>query len=131
MQPAEDFLRDYLRNRTKVTREEWDIYEPHVRQFFAPNYTPWDRDKAIEGLESEKIVSVHVTDSSTEIVTASVSFGFTQRTRYWLSITDNSWQIKSMESACHLCLGSGKEGSRACKSCKGKGWSLIGEIKPT
>jgi hypothetical protein len=131
MQPAEDFLRDYLRSRTQVTREQWDIYEPHVRHFFAPNYQPWDRDKAIEGLESEKIVSVSIKDGSTEIITASVSYGLTQRTRYWLSITDNSWHIESMESGCCVCLGSGKEGSRACNVCKGKGWSLIGERKTT
>src|SRR6267378_350152 len=131
MQSAENFLHDYLGSRTKVSREQWAIHELHVRRFFAPNYEPWDRDKCIAGLESEKIVSVNINGGSTEIVTTSVSFGVSQRTRYWLGNADNSWQITSMESACCVCLGSGKEGGHACNICKGKGWSLIGETKAT
>ena len=131
MQSAEDFLRDYLRSRTKVARDSWSIHDLHEKRFFAPNYTPWNHEKAIAGLESERVVTGTNIEGMVEIVTASESFGMAERTRYRLNRQDDSWRIVSIESACCVCMGSGEERNRTCNICKGKGWSLIGETRAT
>jgi hypothetical protein len=127
MQSAEHFLQDYLQSRAKVVREQWAIHQPHGRRFFAPDYEPWDIDGPIAGVEGERIVTVSTSGDEPEIVTTRDEWGKARLTRYLLSATNGSWRIVSMEYACHLCQGSGKNDSGDCRVCAGTGWCLIGK----
>jgi len=105
MQPAEDFLRDYVRSRTDLLREIYRLREPHVRRFFAPHYEPWDRDESIANSESERIESVTSLDGFVEILTTGDHFGYMERVRYRLRAEESSWSIASMERECGICHG--------------------------
>jgi hypothetical protein len=131
MQSAEEFLREFLCSQTELAREHSAIDLPHIRRYFAPNYQPWDREKHIAGIESERIVSGVERDGGVEIVTTRDLFGLVEDTRYCLKFTSGAWHIAGMERACCVCHGSGKEGARVCGICKGKGWDFIGKLNGT
>ena len=85
----------------------------------------------IAGVESEQIVGTAGSDGMAEIITTRERFSLSERVRYRLRFTGDLWQIASMEIACCICHGSGKEGVRVCNICKGNGWSLVGQREAT
>ena len=130
MQPAEDFLHDYFRDRTEMHRSLGLLYEPIAARFFAPTYIFFDPKKSVADSEAERILSVQTSGATAEIITCGW-FGGDCRFRYRLSATADSWQIAGVEMECRICHGSGKWNNQpaSCPLCKGKGWSLMGQTR--
>jgi hypothetical protein len=130
MQPVEEFLREYFRDRTELLCGSCSAWEAHTKRFFAPIYQPYDRQKTIANSEAESIISVSTADGSAEAITTGFAGG-RWRFRYCLSAADDKWHITSMEIACGVCHGSGKakDGKSDCRLCKGAGWKLVGETR--
>ena len=130
MQPVEDFLHEYFRNRTELLQESCGGWESHTQRFFAPLYEPYNRQKTVADSEAERIISVSSADGSAEVITTGFA-GDRWRFRYRLSAIDDRWRIKSMEMECGICHGSGKakDGKSDCRLCKGAGWKLVGETR--
>lgn len=128
MQPVEDFLRDYFRNRTELLRESYCGWESHTQRFFASDYQPYNREKTVADSDAENILSVSNADGSAEVITTGFSGG-RWRFRYRLSRGLDGWRITSMEMECGICHGSGKtkDSESDCRLCKGAGWKLVGE----
>ena len=52
MQPVEDFLHEYFRNRTELLQESCGGWESHTQRFFAPLYEPYNRQKTVADSEA-------------------------------------------------------------------------------
>ena len=128
MQPIEQFMHDYFRDRTGFLQESVGGWETHVRKFFTSAYQPYDRQKTVADSEAERILSVTSADGLTEIITSGFAGG-RRRFRYRLSSVGERWRITSMEMECGICDGSGKakDGKSDCRLCKGAGWKLVGD----
>jgi DnaJ-class molecular chaperone len=128
MQTVDQFMREYVRNRTELLRESSGRWAAHMQTFFAPAYQPYDGQKTVADSEAESILSVCSGDGLTEVITTG-SAGGRWRFRYRLSAVNDRWCIMSMEMECGICHGSGKakDGESDCRLCKGAGWKLVGE----
>lgn len=131
MQPVEDFLHEYFRNRTELFRESCDGWESHAQRFFAPLYEPYNRQKKVADSEAERIISVSSADGLAEVITTGFA-GAQWPFRYRLSAIDGGWRIKSIEIECGNCHGSrkAKDGTSDCWTCKGVGWMFLGDLTP-
>lgn len=130
MQPAEDFLHDYFRDRTEMHRSSGLLYESIAARFFAPTYIFFDPKKSVADSEAERILSVQTSGATVEIMTCGWFGGLGDcRFRYRLSATADSWQIACVELECPICHGSEKWNNQpvSCRCCKGKGWCSMAQ----
>jgi hypothetical protein len=128
MESVEAFLTKFFRVRTNLLRRPIPDWEKHISQFFAPEYRPYDRQKAVDDSEAEQITEILGDVAAPEVITTGCTGGH-WRARYKLRATGDSWIITRMEMECGICHGSGKakNGVDVCRLCKGDGWRLVGE----
>lgn len=128
MQSVEEFFHNYFKERTATLRSAKAVWDPHIKSFFAPPYSPWDHDASVRDSEQENIISVQESADEFEVITSG-SVGGRWRMRYRTIRDNESWRIASIEWECGICHGSGKrkDGTAPCRLCKGAGWKLIGQ----
>ena len=126
MQTPEEFMREYFRERTEVTRAEIARRQPFRQKFYLEDCKFDSRNGAIAQSEAEQILSVTSFEEGTEVITTGI--GTDQRTwrlRYQLQAIGDLWLIKRVQMECGICHGTGKrkQGAVDCPICKGKGWT--------
>jgi hypothetical protein len=127
MDTIEDFFVQYFRERTDILRDKIPVWEAHIKKFFTQSYSPWQPDRAVRDSEQERILSVEPREEGYQVITSGQAGG-SWRMRYRTLLNNESWQIASIEWECGICHGSGmrKDGTTACRLCKGAGWKLVG-----
>ena len=111
-------MRQFFSERTKSKKRILEIRRP-FRQRFYDGECLWDsRRGVIECSESEAVVRIIPSDNEVAVITT--GHLATQRSRYFVKPSGESWVIREVESECSFC---GLFGSRAeCPHCAGKGW---------
>ena len=124
MQQIEKFMGQLFRARIEEENRILANRSPYRQKYFTPDCR-WDnRAFTLEMLETERIISIEVSDSEAAVITeykASVSAPSAQinRRRYHLQAGGDRWLISHVDHQCPLCHGQGDE---SCFGCKGKHW---------
>jgi hypothetical protein len=125
MQPVEEFMREFLRERVAEERREQASRAPFRQKYYSDDCFWESRVGVLEKYESETLVSTSCSgDEALAITTSeypSVSKDFRYaKLRYHLEAAEGQWKIRSLDFACRYCKG--EPGCSACIFCNGQGW---------
>ena len=121
MQPVEERMIEYLRERVALLGEESMRFAPFRSKFYADGCRRDTREHLLKESQSERILKISVVDLEAEVITGiETSEGGIRRLRYQLKATSDAWMINSLEIECPSCLG--QQGNRFCGGCCGTGW---------
>jgi len=127
MQPAQEFMQEYLCERTAITTKELELLAPFRRKFYTDDCRRHGHVEKLPQIvkenESEKIVQVSSSETGAEVITGVETHdGDLQRLRYRLEARSESWLIQRVDLECLKCRGT--TGNSDCLGCNGNGWIL-------
>jgi hypothetical protein len=125
MQPVEEFMRDFLRERIAEEKREQASRAPFRQKYYADDCFWESRVGVLEKYQSETLVNASCSgDKALAITTChypSAAKNFRNvRLRYHLQAVEGQWKIHSLDFACRYCKG--EPGCSACTFCNGEGW---------
>jgi hypothetical protein len=113
----DEFMTNYLRDRTEVWGKEFDLYASFARRFYAESF---DRTRGVASAEqskAEKVLCVAWGGDGAYVVSKNST---PLRWRYNLIPRDTSWLITQVDLECPLCAM--KERKHDCIWCGGTLW---------
>lgn len=124
MQAVEEFMKEYLRDLSVITKKGLEDFA-HFRDRFYSGSCPLGehRLRRLKDLSAETEILTHVSTSgqAAEAVTRKVGrTGENVRLRYRLKQQGCAWRIHDVELECPECGGSA--GASKCSICEGSGW---------
>jgi hypothetical protein len=116
MQSAEDFMREFFRERTADIQKELERRKPFRDRYFTSDCRYDSRVGNVERSQSETIENASQDGVTALVVTRQDSI--VGRLRYHLRQADQRWLIEGVNMECTLCKGTNSE----CVFCHGTGW---------
>jgi hypothetical protein len=124
MQNVKDFMEEFFRARIADEQRYQESRAPFREKYYAHECEADSRSRAIERLQSERVISIDRLGSVTMVITVQNNPFFSpgeqiRRQRYHLAPAAERWLIQSIEYECPFCS---EVGDARCTSCKGKHW---------
>jgi hypothetical protein len=123
MQTAQEFFDDYLREKAALAKTYHEMWVQGHSKFFTEDYINHARNWQAN-LEAAPTVlqRAEIVGSTAKMYTSEPLGTRQQHYRYILSVSEDRWQIESLQWECFRCKGTGQRQEKPCPSCNGEGF---------
>src|SRR5215469_10891967 len=121
METAEEFIRNYLREKADLERSSFKARVPFYEKYFTNDWNAY-RSNFDSKRRDEEFVMIEIVGQTARAITIQQFRKMEDRHRYILGVVDGQWKIFSKQSECVVCRGSGERCGSKCKACDGNGW---------
>jgi hypothetical protein len=123
-QSLEEHMRRLFDEKIEMEQQRLARITPFREKFFTADCNWGTRPGLLEQLQSEKVQSIDISDSTAAVITTQTAFyvhsGATFEMRYLLRTEDERWLIYEVDIRC--CCGDGQSSKTDCPCCHGTGW---------